>query len=135
MAVGFATLSHAVIRLQLAAKPHSGTWRLVFASAMAWLLAAGPAGAQMTEPVLDELEYLARQLAVCYADGRMEFGQRVIHRRFVHDYLTGCRASEREVRRIEEAFVHRPGDSQRCNLTRFFEVKDHLQRARDRHNC
>lgn len=91
--------------------------------------------AQMTESVLAELEYLARQLAVCYADGRMEFGQRVIHRQFVHDYLTSCRASGRDVRRIEDAFMHRPGSSERCSLTRFFEVKDRLQRARDRHNC
>lgn len=105
------------------------------AGLVAWLLAVRPAGAQMTEPTLDDLEYLARQIAVCYADGRMEFGQRVIHRRFVHDYLTGCRVSRRDFRRIEDAFLHRPGSGESCNLTRFFEVKDHLQRARGRQNC
>lgn len=113
----------------------AGRRRRALAGAVEWLLAAGPAEAQMTEPILADIEYLARQMAVCYADGRMEFGQRVLHRRFVHDYLTGCRASARQVRRIDDAFLHRPAGSESCNLTRFFEIKGQLQRARDRHGC
>lgn len=109
--------------------------RMASAGLVAWLLAVRPAGAQMTEPTLGDLEYLARQIAVCYADGRMEFGQRVIHRRFVHEYLTGCRASPRDFRPIEDAFLHRPGSGESCNLTRFFEVKDRLQRARSSRIC
>lgn len=91
--------------------------------------------AQMTEPILSDLEYLARQVAVCYATGRMEFSQRVLHRRFVHDYLSGCRATSRQQQRIDDAFLYAPNSGGRCHLTRFFEIKEQLQRARDRHGC
>ena len=111
-------------------------WRtLSIAATVAWPLAAVPAGAQMTEPILSDLEYLARQVAVCYATGQMEFSQRVLHRRFVHDYLSGCRATSRQQQRIEESFLYARGSGTDCNPTRFFEVKEELQQARQRQRC
>jgi hypothetical protein len=65
----------------------------------------------------------------------MEFGQRVLHRRFIQDYLSECRASAKQMRRIDEAFLHDSGNATACSLTRFFEVKEQLQRARGRQGC
>jgi hypothetical protein len=99
------------------------------------MLAGRPAHAQMSEQVLGDLEYLARQISTCYAAGQMEFGQRVLQRRFVEGYLSLCAASAEQRTRIDRDFRYVPERHETCEMTRFFEVKDSLITLRSRRVC
>ena len=95
--------------------------------------AAAPAQAQVGASHAQDLEFLARMVASCYASGQMAFGQRVIQRRFVESFLESCHADRRLRATIDTAFARDAGLG--CNMTRFFEVKDRLQQERDRGRC
>jgi len=99
------------------------------------MLAGLPAHAQMSEQVLGDLEYLARQISTCYAAGQMDFGQRVLQRRFVEGYLSLCDAVAEQRTRIELDFRYIPERHESCELTQFFEVKNSLITSRSRGVC
>ena len=101
----------------------------IAAAALATQQAAARPGAQN----MQDLHFLARQVAACYADGSMAFGQRVLHRRFVETFLAECEATSEDRRAIEADFAAPGGEA--CNFTRFLDVKERLSFERGKGRC
>ena len=91
------------------------------------------AGAQPGAANMQDLHFLARQVAACYAEGKMAFGQRVLHRRFIESFLEDCAASASDRRAIEAEFSAPGGEA--CNLPRFHDTKDRLSFERGKDRC
>ncbi len=82
---------------------------------------------------MQDLHFLARQVAACYAEGKMAFGQRVLHRRFVESFLAECEATPEDKRSMEADFAAPSGEA--CTLSRFFDIKERLSFERSRERC
>lgn len=105
----------------------------LLAAALVLVLAPRGAIAQPGAANMQDLHFLARQVAACYAEGKMAFGQRVLHRRFVESFLEDCEASASDRRAIEAEFAAPGGEA--CTLPRFHDVKDRLSFERGRGRC
>lgn len=106
---------------------------LFAAGVVAAVVASSSAAARPGSQNMQDLHFLARQVAACYADGSMAFGQRVLHRRFVESFLAECEATSEDRRAIEADFAAPGGEA--CNFTRFLDVKERLSFERGKGRC
>lgn len=113
--------------------PRRACAAILVAGIAAVAIACLPAAARPGSQNMQDLHFLARQVAACYADGSMAFGQRVLHRRFVENFLQECEASAADRRAIEAEFAAPGGEA--CNFTRFHEVKERLSFERSKGRC
>jgi len=102
-------------------------------AALCILLVAPEVLARPGSQHMQDLHFLARQVAACYAEGKMAFGQRVLHRRFVESFLAECEATPADKRAIDAAFAAPSGEA--CTLSRFFDIKERLSFERSRGHC
>jgi hypothetical protein len=112
-----------------------GTWAILVLAVAGLISVSSTAQAQMSEQILGDLEYMARQIATCYAAGQMDFGQRVLQRRFIDDYLNRCAATSKQKSRIDHDLLYSPDRPEACDMRHFFEVKDGLTTLRSRRVC
>jgi hypothetical protein len=82
---------------------------------------------------MQDLHFLARQVAACYAEGKMAFGQRVLRRRFVEPFPADYETTPEDKRAIDADFAAPSGEA--CTLSRFFNIKERLSFERSRRHC
>ncbi len=102
---------------------------------IAAMLCGAPASAQMTEQIFSSLERFAQNIATCYGQRQMAFGQRVLQRKFVEDYLKDCKGTSAQARRLEAAFIYDSSIAEQCNMDLLFHNKDDLVLQRSRKQC